>query len=180
VSGDLLQFDSEHFGPVFRPLLAVERIPELGPGRPEETHRNALHDAVRRGFDHSSVKHQAAAKAFMAGMWLLFDFLDESHEISQSLPDEWGAYWHGIMHRREPDAWNSKYWFRRVRTNPIAASLKIKAQEFGYDYRDPLVFVDDCERQRGKGDEHERRLRLVQLAEIRLLLKHHFDAATQS
>ena len=171
-------FEASKFGPVFGPLLSVERLPDLGPGRPDETHRAKLKAAERDGFAHLNVRQPLAAKAFLAGLWLFFDFLDESHEISQSLPDEWGAYWHGIMHRREPDAWNSKYWFRRVSPNPIAASLKVAAQEFGYDYRDPLVFVDDCEHHRGSGGEQERRLKLVQLAEMHLLLKRHFDAAT--
>jgi hypothetical protein len=160
--------------------LEIDRIPELGPGRPEESQRPALETAARDGFAHTEVRQPMAAKAFMAGLWLLFDFLDESHEISQSLPDEWGAYWHGIMHRREPDPANAACWFRRVRSNPIEASLKAAAAEVGYDYRDPMEFIQDCERHRGRGGDQERRLKEAQLAEFRLLLKHHFGLAVNS
>ena len=54
------------------------------------------------------------ALACMAGLWLRHDFLDESHRISQDLENPSGSYWHGIMHRRELDFSNAKYWFRRV------------------------------------------------------------------
>jgi hypothetical protein len=172
-------FEASKFGPVFGPLLSVERLPDLGPGRPDETHRAKLKAAERDGFAHLNVRQPLAAKAFLAGLWLFFDFLDESHEISQSLPDEWGAYWHGIMHRREPDAWNSKYWFRRIGDNPIAVELKAAAEGLGYDYWDPFALVDDCERCRDTGSVEERSLRVVQLTEIRLLLQHDLIAATE-
>ena len=63
------------------------------------------------------------AEGCLAGLWLLYDFLDESHTISQSLDTLEGSYWHGIMHRREPDYENAKYWFRRVPVHPIHAEL---------------------------------------------------------
>lgn len=55
--------------------------------------------------------------ALHAGMYLLNDFFEESHSSSQSIEGmapHTGDYWHAILHRREPDYGNSKYWFRHV------------------------------------------------------------------
>ncbi len=76
-----------------------------------------------------AVRDVSMAQACLAGLWLLFDFLDESHTISQSLHTLEGSYWHGIMHRREPDYDNAKYWFRRVPAHPIHDALATAARE---------------------------------------------------
>lgn len=55
----------------------------------------------------------------IAGLWLYVDDLDRSHTVSQGLNDTTGAYWHGIMHRREGDFSNSHYWMRRVVDHPL-------------------------------------------------------------
>ena len=69
------------------------------------------------------MKHPDSAAACLAGLWLYHDFLDESHKISQELHVPTGSYWHGILHRREPDYDNAKYWFRRVGTHPVYEPL---------------------------------------------------------
>jgi hypothetical protein len=60
------------------------------------------------------VTQPADAKAMLAGLWLWHDWLDRSHVISQSLHHATGSFWHAIMHRREGDFGNSKYWYDRV------------------------------------------------------------------
>ncbi len=55
-----------------------------------------------------------SGKLAESGLWLLANDLDRSHVISQDHASVDGAFWHGIMHRREGDFGNAKYWFRRV------------------------------------------------------------------
>jgi hypothetical protein len=105
-----------------------------------------------------------------AGLWLLHDFFDESHAISQDLNTPDGSYWHAILHRREPDAFNAKYWFRRVGNHPILTNLKKQAAEIGYRYSTPEAFVDFCQQASGTKDES---LAIdVQMLEWRLLFDH--------
>lgn len=67
------------------------------------------------------------AIALRAGLLQLHDDLDASHASSQSIEGRGlhksGDYWHAIMHRREPDYSNAKYWFRHVGEHPIFPSL---------------------------------------------------------
>jgi hypothetical protein len=99
---------------------------------------------------------RSMADACRAGLWLYHNFLDEAHEISQKLHTPTGSYWHALMHRREPDFDNAKYWFRRVGTHPIYESLCSSAAELAVaapspaaflrtqSVWDPFAFVDLC------------------------------------
>ncbi|GIW93318.1 MAG: hypothetical protein KatS3mg110_1359 [Pirellulaceae bacterium] len=66
---------------------------------------------------------ESASRACLAGLWLLHNYLDQSHTLSQAIADSNGSFWHGIMHRREPDYGNAKYWFRRVGSHPVLDRL---------------------------------------------------------
>ena len=58
-----------------------------------------------------------------AALWLIAGELDRSHKISQKFETPDGSYWHGIMHRREGDFWNAKYWFRHAGQHPVFEQL---------------------------------------------------------
>ncbi len=47
------------------------------------------------------------------------DALDAAHRIFQDDPSDIASYWHGVMHRREGDFDNARYWFRRAGRLPI-------------------------------------------------------------
>ena len=74
-----------------------------------------------------SVAKMDEAKALLSGLWLYFDWLDESHRISQSIDTPTGSFWHAIMHRREGDFSNGKYWYARCANHPSMQTLAAQA-----------------------------------------------------
>ncbi len=93
--------------------------------------------------------------------------LDRSHTISQEIKDAEGSFWHGIMHRREGDFWNAKYWMRSLRHHAVARQLA----ELSSAYIDPEHFIDACEKAIRSGKNQEE-LRLIQWQEWQLLFVH--------
>jgi hypothetical protein len=63
------------------------------------------------------------ADAMLAGLWLWHDWLDSSHTISQSISNATGSFWHAIMHRREGDFSNAKYWYARCTSHPVLQTM---------------------------------------------------------
>jgi hypothetical protein len=105
-------------------LPALEGLPkvwrELVPSdglarRPNPAVREALATLDPAGLAGGKGREaREAARGCLAGLWLAQGYLDESHAISQELAGRAGSYWHGIMHRREGDFSNAKYWFRQA------------------------------------------------------------------
>jgi len=107
----------------------------------------------------------SATKELIRGTLLLWhDHLDAAHAIAQAVEDADGSLLHAIMHRREPDYWNSKYWFRRVGKHPcypaIAANAsallkpehpKLASRLISNGVWDPFAFVDACEKAASTG-----------------------------
>jgi hypothetical protein len=144
--------------------------------------------------------HRSPAEALSvkAGLYLMHDYLDESHEISQEA-DRLGRntsapYWHGIMHRREPDYDNARYWFRRVGDHPIFPSIGREVSDLLSDHNfaarvrfpgvldrrghwDPMAFIDLCEQCGTNWDERAQTAARLQEVEMRALLEYTCRAA---
>jgi hypothetical protein len=156
----MFPFDPTYYGPVIAELLAERRLSPLGPGSPNLAERPKLQAFnVRSAFGSGPVHDWDMAAACLAGLWLYHDFLDESHALSQTLKSTTGAYWHGLMHRREPDFGNAKYWFARVGNHPVYRPLAADAAQLAAGDEpaeatrflttqqtwDPDAFIDLCE-----------------------------------
>jgi hypothetical protein len=84
-----------------------------------------------------SIARAASFELFRGGLFYALDALDPAHAIFQEDSSPEGAYWHGMLHRREGDFWNSKYWLQRAGRLPALAGIP----EF-----EPVQFVNRCER----------------------------------
>jgi hypothetical protein len=180
-----MTFDPNNYPPAIAELLADRRLPELGPGRPNEAVRGKLQGLKLESL--GKVIDRDAARCCLAGLWLWHDFLDESHSISQDIDTVDGSFWHGIMHRREPDYGNAKYWFRRVGQHKIFEDLtncvqnvnqnqvsSSKKENFlsGLNPWDPFAFVDACERAAGGRESGKSLARELAREEWELLFAH--------
>lgn len=138
--------------------------------------------------------------ALKAGVLLMHDFVEESHRDSQSIEGrgehQLGDYWHAILHRREPDYVNAKYWFRQIGSQQAfselarhaAARLDACPSSRSLDWRNrlgcpqqwkPLSFVDLCESCQSANDpDLMQAAREIQRAEMLLLFRQTYRQAT--
>jgi hypothetical protein len=173
---------------LFQQLFSTGEPPGLGaeprPGVLDLPTLDQNVDAALRDLDLEPV----AAELTRALALLWHDHLDAAHAIAQRVENADGAYVHGMMHRREADYWNAKYWFRRagrLRFYPALAcrvhGLLTAAQETALRDRvvpggewDPLAFVDACQEagKRAEFDATGAALRSVQAAEFAAVVEH--------
>ena len=191
--------DFESLDPIFGPLVEAAPLNELGVGSPDKSAAEKLDSiSLADAFAPHKIVDRRMADACLAGLWLLYDDLDRSHKISQSIHTPTGSYWHAIMHRREGDFGNSKYWFDRVGTHPIfeplaeAASALVR-DEFSASPTtdldaswlseagdwDPFRFVDLCAAVVAGRSKADWLCRLIQQSECRLLMQFCYHGAIQ-
>jgi hypothetical protein len=134
------------------------------------------------------IERLAAPAELRAALFLWNDHLERAHELAQDIPTPTGSYLHGVMHRREPDYGNAKYWFRRVGDHPAFGPLRAAARELlegpfrdlaeaaplrRKEAWDPFLMVDWCAAAEGRdpSDPFVRFLREIQLREIEGLVR---------
>lgn len=152
---------SAHFSPDVLQAIVAANVPGLGAGPVNPAIKNVLEADASLTSDSTAISsdHQSALRS---ALWLLAGDLGRSHQISQDLSTPLGSFWHGVMHRREADYHNAKYWFykcpklgffERLKTlvdnDPLASPL---ARGTTWD---PFEFVDQCQKGAKKHGELE-------------------------
>src|SRR6266545_3969829 len=95
----------------FKSLIVTAELPDLGPT--PRASRLPLAELNRQLDDFIQATQLASTlqPLVRSAALLWHDHLDESHTISQNIHNAEGSFLHAIMHRREPDYANAKYWF---------------------------------------------------------------------
>jgi hypothetical protein len=170
-----------------KPLMATPELPDLGPKpRPGTLAENQLNERLDALFSRNATERQA--HALIRGTLLLWhDHLDSAHVIAQDIEDADGSLLHGMMHRREPDYGNAKYWFRRAGKHPSYGTIATQtASLLASQYSPvaarlipggvwaPFAFIDACEEAaRKSGAESPRKiLQEIQRIEFVAFLEH--------
>ncbi|HEX4086068.1 MAG TPA: hypothetical protein VHY22_14230 [Chthoniobacteraceae bacterium] len=112
-----------------------------------------------------------------AGLFYAHDALGESHRIVQEMSSAPASYWHGMMHRREGDFDNARYWFRRTGRLALFPEMHAEAARISplmarqLDW-DPYALVGQCEQARFGGDVAQKELVALQRIEFWVMFNH--------
>ena len=153
-------------------------LPLLNPVQPFDAH---LSRTIRNG---------NLPGLLTCGLLVWNDDIPAAHPIAQEIDNTDGNYWHAIIHRRQGDYWNAKYWFRQIGNHPVQAELASLPEAKPFLKKGAFVaglMVDACERASLRArepspataeplaqpvDEATEALQRLQLAEIKALLNY--------
>jgi len=166
-------------------LLATPELPELGP-QPRANVQSEAALTAKLDSLFRETKLPPRQQPLIRSLVLLWhDHLDAAHTLAQGIENPDGSFVHALMHRREPDYFNAKYWWRRVGAHPAfpeiarrvgellpargAAELAVKLLPGGK--WNPGAFVDACAQAAiGGSPKQTEWLREVQRVETEALL----------
>jgi hypothetical protein len=162
-----------HFARLFERLEA--KTPALFPSKPADA---ALSREILEA-DLFGGKSGEMVENCRAGLLLWNDDLDAAHPIVQDIETPTGSFWHAIIHRREGDFSNARYWWNRVGSHPVYDEIGDLVLHRVTDFPlldelrggwEPVAFTNFCQKTQKDG-AFLAPLAEVQRLEMKLLLE---------
>tara|TARA_B100001123_G_scaffold18940_2_gene21226 strand:+ start:1977 stop:2492 length:516 start_codon:yes stop_codon:yes gene_type:complete len=163
--------------PVIKDLFYTNSLPSLGPEkRNDSLGLNECEDLIGSALKFPDTEHQALIRS---ALLLWHDHLEASHEISQCINSKDGSFLHALMHRREPDFPNAKYWLNQTGQykaySEIAKRSKILLKEASLsklftDEWNPYAMVDSVE-QTNPNTQTYKTLQKIQQIEMEIFIE---------
>jgi hypothetical protein len=162
-------------------LLKTDEPARLGPERRAGTLKaEEIDDQLTHVFQELG-STRGVQNLLKAAIYIWHDHLDAAHLLAQEIESDDGSLLHGIVHRREPDYSNARYWFRRVGSHPSYLALALGASEIlarsgegDLQSRllpnktwDPFAFVDEVQ-DVGRGEFRSRTRLLEEIQKIEI------------
>ena len=120
-----------------------------------------------------AVPLQAAAPVDLvrAALFYYHNALDDSHKQAAKTEGDLAAYWHGMVHRREGDFENARYWMRRAGEQPVFPEMQGRASDASLHMSrqakwDPFLFIHLCEQYKYGETEYKKEIGQLQRVEF--------------
>ena len=110
-------------------LFPQKTLPALGPERRPDAFSLSHCQKILDATFHTSDFNERTQQLIRSAALLWHDHLDESHTLSQEIHDADGSFLHGLMHRREPDYPNAKYWLTRTGQHDAFQTINTRSAE---------------------------------------------------
>ena len=119
----------------------------------------------------------APAALVRAGLFYYHNALDDSHKEAQKLEGDTAAYWHGMVHRREGDFDNARYWMRRAGEQPVFQEMQGRASDAAphmgrQSNWDPFLFITLCEQYKYGEADYKKEIAHLQRVEFDVMFDY--------
>lgn len=144
-----------NFREISEALFQRQPLPPLCPKHP-------WREDLRSRIDSLSVSN-----LLKGALHLLNDDLESAHRIAMACETMHANYLHALVHRREGDFSNSRYWFNTLREHPAWRELRRVRPDWS-----PLKFLAWCEScSEGCPEQSCQKLEELQAEEMRVFLR---------
>ena len=130
-----------------------------------------------RLFDGAPLLPGALVGLVRTGLFYYHNALDDSHKQAARDEGDTAAYWHGMVHRREGDFENARYWMRRAGEQPAFQEMQSRASDGSPHMArqpnwDPSLFIHLCEQYKYGEAEYRKEIGHLQRVEFAVMFDY--------